>query len=214
MNAERGLRLDYVAIDIDGRNLVRLDRLVAPGEVLTVMGPSGSGKSSLFAFIAGFLDPAFTARGSVRLNGRELTVLPPERRRVGLLFQDALLYPHMSVGRNLLFGLDASVRGRPARRAAVEAMLAEVGLEGYFARDPATLSGGQQARVALARTLLARPEALLLDEPFSRLDAPLRSSMRALMFGQIASRAIPAILVTHDPGDAAATGGPVIEIGS
>jgi len=213
MSVERGLRLDNVAIDIDGRNLVRIDRLVAPGEVLTVMGPSGAGKSSLFALIAGFLDPAFAASGSVRLNGRELTGLPPERRRVGLLFQDALLYPHMSVGRNLLFGLDASVRGRGARRAAVEAMLGEVGLEGYFARDPATLSGGQQARVALARTLLARPEALLLDEPFSRLDAPLRESMRRLVFASIAKRGIPALLVTHDPGDAAAAGGPMLKIG-
>jgi len=213
MTGERGLRLEDVGIALQGRQLLRLDRLVAPGEVLTVMGPSGSGKSALFAFIAGFLDPAFEAGGSVRLNGRELTGLRPERRRVGLLFQDALLYPHMSVGQNLLFALSPEVRGRANRREAADAMLDEVGLPGFHDRNPATLSGGQQARVALARTLLARPEALLLDEPFSRLDTELRDTIRRLVFGLVGSRGIPALLVTHDAADAEAAGGAVFRIG-
>lgn len=208
-----GLILRDVEIALAGRRLLRLDRHVAPGETLTVMGPSGSGKSTLFAFVAGFLDPAFTAKGSVILNGGELTGLAPRRRRVGLLFQDALLFPHMSVGENLLFALAPTVRGRRARREAAERMLAEVGLADTFCRDPATLSGGQAARVALARTLLAEPKLLLLDEPFSRLDQALRAATRDLVFSRIRERAIPAILVTHDPADAAAAGGDVVVIG-
>lgn len=211
--AGAGLILRNVEIALGGRRLLCLDRRVAPGETLTVMGPSGSGKSTLFAFVAGFLDPAFTAKGSVILDGNELTGLVPRRRHVGLLFQDALLFPHMSVGENLLFALASTCRGRRARREAAERMLAEVGLAGTFSRDPATLSGGQAARVALARTLIAEPRLLLLDEPFSRLDQALRASTRDLVFARIRERQIPAILVTHDPADAVAAGGDVVVIG-
>ena len=214
MTPDEGLRLDAVEISLGTRRLLTLDRLVPPGQTLSVMGPSGSGKSTLFALIAGFLDPAFTATGRALLNGRDLTGLPPERRRVGLLFQDALLYPHMSVGGNLLFGLSAQVTGRSRRRAAAEAMLERVGLPGHLDRDPATLSGGQGARVALARTLLADPEALLLDEPFSRLDTDLRQTVRQLVFDLVAERQIPALLVTHDRADAEAAGGPIVDLGA
>lgn len=214
MTPDEGLRLDAVEISLGTRRLLALDRLVPPGQTLSVMGPSGSGKSTLFALIAGFLDPAFTATGRALLNGRDLTGLPPERRRVGLLFQDALLYPHMSVGGNLLFGLSAQVTGRSRRRAAAEAMLERVGLPGHLDRDPATLSGGQAARVALARTLLADPEALLLDEPFSRLDTDLRQTVRQLVFDLVAERQIPALLVTHDRADAEAAGGPIVDLGA
>jgi len=214
MTTNEGLRLDAVEISLGTRRLLTLDRLVPPGQTLSVMGPSGSGKSTLFALIAGFLDPAFTATGRALLNGRDLTSLPPERRRVGLLFQDALLYPHMSVGGNLLFGLSAQVTGRNRRRAAAEAMLKRVGLPGHLDRDPATLSGGQAARVALARTLLADPEALLLDEPFSRLDTDLRQTVRQLVFDLVAERQIPALLVTHDRADAEAAGGPIVDLGA
>ncbi len=207
-----GLQLQSVAIALGPHRLLSLDRTIAPGETLSVMGPSGSGKSTLFALIAGFLDPAFTATGRVVLGGQDLLGLPPERRHIGLLFQDALLYPHMSVGDNLLFAIRESLKGRAARRNAAEAMLEKVGLTGHFARDPATLSGGQAARVALARTLLAEPRALLLDEPFSRLDADLRQTVRALVFGLVAERRIPALLVTHDREDAEAAGGPIVEL--
>ncbi|MCE7030227.1 ATP-binding cassette domain-containing protein [Jiella sp. CBK1P-4] len=213
MSGAEGLRLSGVEIALGGQRLLALDHAVPPGDTLTVMGPSGSGKSTLFAFVAGFLDPAFKAQGKVFLNGRDLTRLAPRRRRLGLLFQDALLFPHMSVGENLLFALSPEIRGRSRRRETAETMLAEVGLDDTFVRDPATLSGGQAARVALARTLLAEPEALLLDEPFSRLDQALRATIRDLVFSRIRERRIPAILVTHDPADAEAAGGDVVDIG-
>lgn len=185
---------------------------VEPGSVTTLMGPSGVGKSTLLDAIGGHLAHGFTSTGSVRLDGRELGHLPPEARHIGLLFQDAVLFPHLSVGDNLAFGLPSGLRGRAARRAAVEAALARAGLEGLHDRDPATLSGGQRARAALMRTMLAEPRALLLDEPFSKLDAALRAEMRAFTFEHIRDRAIPALLVTHDPADAEAAGGPVIEL--
>lgn len=212
MMDDGGLRLDDVEIRLGERRLLALNTRIAPGETLSVMGPSGSGKSTLFSLIAGFLDPAFRARGRVVLDGRDLSGLPPERRRVGLLFQDALLLPHMSVGENLLFALPPGIKGRHARREAAEAMLDKVGLRDHFARDPATLSGGQAARVALARTLLAEPKALLLDEPFSGLDAALRETIRRLVFACVVERDIPALLVTHDREDAEAAGGPIVEL--
>ena len=207
-----GLDLRSIVISLGNRRLLSVDRAIAPGETLSVMGPSGSGKSTLFALIAGFLDPAFTASGKVVLDGRNLAGLAPERRHVGLLFQDALLFPHMSVGDNLLFAVPQDLKGRMVRRQAAEAMLDKVGLAGHFSRDPATLSGGQAARVALARTLLAEPRALLLDEPFSRLDTDLRQTVRALVFGLVAERQIPALLVTHDREDAEAAGGEIVEL--
>ncbi|MFN3971512.1 MAG: ATP-binding cassette domain-containing protein [Gemmobacter sp.] len=183
---------------------------VRPGEVATLMGPSGIGKSTLLDAVGGHLMPGFRAEGRVTLDARDVTHLPPEARRIGLLFQDALLFPHLSVGDNLAFGLAPEIRGRAARRAAVEAALAQAGLEGFHDRDPATLSGGQRARAALMRALLAAPRALLLDEPFSRLDAGLRSDIRRFVFGHLRGQGIPALMVTHDPGDADAAAGPVI----
>jgi putative thiamine transport system ATP-binding protein len=180
--------------------------------VLTLMGPSGVGKSTLLAFIGGFLGRDFRASGRIVLNGRDVTKLPPERRGIGLLFQDALLLPHLSVAGNLLIGLGPGVKGRTARGQAVEDALAEVGLQGFADRDPATLSGGQAARVALMRTLLSRPEALILDEPFSRLDAALRGQVRELVFAEARKYGLPVLLVTHDPADAEAAGGEVIEL--
>jgi putative thiamine transport system ATP-binding protein len=187
---------------------------VAPGTVTTVMGPSGIGKSTLLDAIGGHLAPDFEISGGVLLDGRDMTRLPPEARGIGVLFQEALLFPHLSVGDNLAFGLARHVRGRAARRAAVEAALAQAGLAGFHDRDPATLSGGQKARAALFRTLLAEPRALLLDEPFSRLDAGLRDEIRRLVFVRVAERGIPALLVTHDATDAEAAGGPVIALGA
>ncbi|RDC73632.1 ATP-binding cassette domain-containing protein [Rhodovulum sp. 12E13] len=185
-----------------------LDLEIAPGQMAAVMGPSGVGKSTLLDAVGGHLAHGFSCEGRVTLNGRDVTGLPPEARRIGLVFQDAGLFPHLSVGDNLAFGLARSVRGRAARRAAVERALAQAGLEGMAARDPATLSGGQRARAALMRALLAGPEAILLDEPFSGLDTERRSEMRAFTLDLIRRRAIPALIVTHDPADAEAAGGP------
>jgi putative thiamine transport system ATP-binding protein len=191
-----------------------LSLTIGPGEIATVMGPSGVGKSTLLDAIAGHLAPAFTLTGAVTLDGRDLLALPAEARRVGLVFQDAVLFPHLAVGDNLAFGLTANVKGHTARRAAVEAALAQAGLSGLHDRDPASLSGGQRARAALMRSLLAEPAALLLDEPFSKLDANLRDEIRAFTFAHIRARAIPALMVTHDPADAEAAAGPVIGLTS
>ncbi|HDR27877.1 ATP-binding cassette domain-containing protein, partial [Rhodovulum sp.] len=183
-----GLRLEGLRITRAGLPLVALEAEIAPGEVLSVMGPSGSGKSTLLSAIMGTLAPSFAMTGRVWLDGREMTRQPPEARRVGILYQEELLFPHLSVGGNLAFGLPRAVRGRTARAARVAAALAEVGLAGFADRDPATLSGGQKARVALMRMLLAEPRALLLDEPFSRLDAGLRVQVREMVFARARAR--------------------------
>ncbi len=211
-DASRGLSLERLEIALHSDRLVAVDAHIPPGEILTVMGPSGSGKSTLLAYVAGFLDPVFAATGAIRLNGRDVTGLPPERRGMGLLFQDPLLFPHLSVGGNLMFGLTPAIHGRAARRRAVEAALRHVGMDGFYNRDPATLSGGQRARVALMRTLLSKPEALLLDEPFSKLDAARRGQVRDLVFAEARQRGLPVLLVTHDVADATAAGGPCIEL--
>ncbi|MGP9804443.1 ATP-binding cassette domain-containing protein [Paracoccus sp. NSM] len=197
----------------DGAPLIRgLTLDVAPGSVTTVMGPSGVGKSTLLDAIGGSLAPGFALSGRITLNGRDLTGLPPERRRIGLMFQDALLFPHLSLAGNLAFGLDPRIRGRAARAQAVEEALTEAGLAGLGPRDPATLSGGQRARAALMRTLLAAPEALLLDEPFGKLDMALRDEIRRFVFDHAAARGVPVLMVSHDPQDAAAAGGPVVAL--
>jgi putative thiamine transport system ATP-binding protein len=209
-----GLRLAGVAVAAGPRVLVGpLDLDVAPGEVVAVLGPSGAGKSSLLAWLCGALPDGLSGRGRVFLADRELTALPTESRRLGILFQDELLFPHLDVAGNLGFGLAAGVRGRTARRAAIDAALDSVGLAGFGPRDPATLSGGERARVALLRTLLAEPGALLLDEPFGRLDPATRTTVRALTFAAARARGLPTLLVTHDPDDVAAAGGRVLRIG-
>lgn len=194
------LELHDVNIALGDRRLVGpLTATVGPGEVLVVMGPSGSGKSSLLAWLAGWLEPPLRGQGGVRLEGLDTTALPAERRRIGLLFQDDLLFPHWTVRQNLLFALPPGPRA--AREAAVERALADAELPGLGARRPHELSGGQRARVALLRALGAEPRALLLDEPFSRLDAALRERMRAFTWQTLRARAVPAVLVTHDPQD-------------
>lgn len=178
-----------------------LDLRVAPGTVHTLMGESGSGKSSVLAAVCGTLDEALQWNGTVTLNGQRIDTLPTQARKVGILFQEDLLFAHMTVRENLLFAVPAGPQ--PAREAAVLAALADVEMDAFLHANPATLSGGQRARVALARALLAQPQALLLDEPFSKLDAALRERMRTLVFGLVQRRQIPALLVTHDAADVA-----------
>ncbi|MCK0746007.1 ATP-binding cassette domain-containing protein [Chromohalobacter nigrandesensis] len=206
------LILDDIVIEQDQRPLLSLDTTVAPGDVVTVMGPSGVGKSTLLAFIAGFLSPAFTPRGRILLGETRLDTLPAEQRHVGLLFQDPLLFPHLDVEGNLAFGM-VREGSRRQRRERIHEALTSVGLEAFAKRDPATLSGGQKARVALLRVLLSQPRAILLDEPFSKLDAERRDEIRHWVFERVRHYRLPTLMVTHDEADARAAGGRTITLG-
>lgn len=182
---------------------------VERGEILTLMGPSGSGKSTLFAWMVGALSADFHAHGELWLEDQRLDTRPVEKRGIGILFQDALLFDHFSVGQNLMLALPAQIH--TARRERVEQALASAGLAGFYASDPATLSGGERSRVSLLRALLAQPCALLLDEPFSRLDKSLRVTFREWVFAEVRALNIPVVLVTHDEEDIPA-GGRVIQL--
>ena len=181
--------------------LQALDLDIAGGVIHTVMGPSGSGKSSLLAAICGTLPPGLVFKGDIHLNGKSLLALPTEQRGVGILFQDDLLFAHMTVFENLLFAVPAGPK--PERTAAVMQGLLDLDLASWAHADPDTLSGGQRARVALMRALLAQPQALLLDEPFSKFDATLRARLRTFVFELVKKRHIPVLLVTHDAADIA-----------
>ena len=178
---------------------LRLD--VPSGVIHTVMGASGSGKSSLLAAISGTLPAALVFEGSLSLNGLRLEQLPTEQRGVGILFQDDLLFPHMTVLENLLFAVPAGTQA--AREAAARQGLQDLEMATFANANPATLSGGERTRVALMRALLAQPRALLLDEPFSQLDAALRQRLRDFVFALVKKRQIPVLLVTHDEADIA-----------
>ncbi len=205
-----GLTLDALVLRLGARVIAQMSVEVAPSAVLTVMGPSGSGKSSLLAAIIGAAPRAFTVSGRVLLGARDVSDAAPHARRIGILFQDDVLFPHLSVGQNLGFGLPPG-QSRAQRQTAIDTALERAGMAGFAGRDPATLSGGQRARVALLRALLSRPDALLLDEPFSRLDAELRAQFRAFVFSQTRAHGLPVILVTHDPDDARAAAGRIMD---
>lgn len=179
--------------------------LTVPGGALTaVLGPSGCGKTTLLRIIAGFLR---ADAGTVTLDGRTLSGpgvhLPPERRRIGIVPQEGALFPHLSVARNVAFGLTGL--DRAARRRRTEEMLELVGLAGYGDRMPHELSGGQQQRIALARALAPRPALVLLDEPFNALDAALRTGVRADVRAALRATGATALLVTHDQQEALST---------
>lgn len=202
------LVLERLTVSLHQRRLAALDTSIAPGEILCVMGPSGSGKSSLLNALLGILPKGFDVTGRVWLSGRDITALAVQDRHLGILFQDPLLFPHMSVGENLAFALPRRTIDRAGQ---IASALSGMGLSGFADRDPASLSGGQQARAALIRTLLAQPRALLLDEPFSRLDRDLRGQIRGLVFDHARTLGLPVVLVTHDAEDARAAGGRVID---
>ncbi|MBU2865042.1 ATP-binding cassette domain-containing protein [Reinekea forsetii] len=177
-----------------------LNLTVANGEIAAVMGPSGSGKSTLLAAISGTLAGNFQMHGDLILNDQSLKGVPIEKRGVGILFQDDLLFPHLDVCENLIFGLPASMTKKEKLDRVHQALMTS-GLEKFEHRDVSTLSGGQRARVSLLRTLLSNPRLILLDEPFSKLDTELRAQFRERVFEQIQSYNIPALLVTHDKED-------------
>jgi putative thiamine transport system ATP-binding protein len=204
------LYLDHFGITLWNQALIAPFSLrVGAGEIVTLMGPSGSGKSSLLAGIAGDLPAGFAAQGDVLLGGQSVLGLAPQARRIGRMFQDDLLFPHLSVGQNLLFGLPRGGHGE--RMARMQAALSEIGLGGFEGRAPHTLSGGQRQRVSLMRSLLANPRAMLLDEPFSKLDMALRSQIRSSTFELLKARGTPTLLVTHDAADVP-QGGRVLKI--
>ncbi len=171
------------------------------GSITTLMGPSGCGKSSLLAAIAGLPIAGLQTDIHVKLAGQSVDHLPTSQRRIGLLFQDDLLFAHMSVRENLLFAVPSGSKVDRLRQA--DAGLAELGFENMADRNPLTLSGGQRARVSLMRTLLAKPQALLLDEPFSKLDIALREQFRQFVFAHVRRLQLPTLLVTHDAADIA-----------
>jgi putative thiamine transport system ATP-binding protein len=207
-------RLSLRAVELfkeGARFLGPIDCDIEAGRPVVLMGPSGSGKSSLLNWLIGALPPAFTARGQILLDGDDIGHLPTEARRLGILFQDDLLFPHLSVAENLGFGLPAGLTASE-RLARIEAGLAEAELPGLGRRDPARLSGGERARIALMRTLLAEPRALLLDEPFAKLDVALRGRFRSLVLERAAARNLPVLLVSHDPADSMVPGGTTISL--
>jgi len=165
----------------------------------TLLGPSGCGKSTLLRMIAGFEHPS---QGTIRLAGRDILADPPHRRPVNIVFQSYALFPHLSVARNVAFGLERLGHRGAAVAARVEAMLRLVRLEGFGARRPDPLSGGQQQRVALARALAPGPKLLLLDEPLSALDVKLRQDMRVELKRIQREAGITFVLVTHDQEEA------------
>jgi putative thiamine transport system ATP-binding protein len=206
------LVLRRVSLFKDGeRFLGPIDCKIDSGRPVVLMGPSGSGKSTLLNFLVGALPSGFAAEGEVWLGDIDVLSLPIQERRLGILFQDDLLFPHLSVAENLAFGLPAGL-SRRERDDRIEAGLAEAELFGLGARNPLSLSGGEKARAALMRTLLAEPRALLLDEPFARLDVALRERFRALIFDRAAVRNLPVLLVSHDPADATAAEGRVVAL--
>lgn len=207
------LELRDVNIQREQQELINLPHVqVNPGEVLTLMGASGSGKSTLLNWLVGAPLPGFSCVGDVVLNGQLVSELPAEKRHIGLRFQDPWLFPHMSVMDNLLFALPQHIqRGRVARRQRALSFLEGMQLDDLAERMPQALSGGQAARISLARALINEPQAMLLDEPFSALDAETREAVKAWTFDHIQERAVPTILVTHDTSDAPA-GGQIIRL--
>ena len=211
-NTKRGLLLKQISISKSGKTLIDVNTHIKRGEVLTVMGPSGSGKSTLISYIGGFLNPVFQVTGSVELNGVDVSKLPANQRRIGTLFQDDYLFPHLSIIGNLMFGIPSDI-GKTKRKILAKQALSEIELEEIGKQDPSSLSGGQRARVALMRVLLSNPHALLLDEPFSKLDMALRNQIRELVFKKARERELSILLVTHDKNDAIAAGGKILTIG-
>ena len=195
----RALRLDYGDTPV----LRGIDLSLPSGDTLALLGPSGCGKTTLLRLVAGLLAPT---SGEVRIDGRAVAgpgvFLPPERRGLGMVFQDYALWPHLSVAGNVAFPLEMRRVGRAERDRRVMAALRRVGLDHLAERSPGALSGGQQQRVAIARAIVAEPRIVLFDEPLSNLDRELRESMVGELAGLIRSLGLTAIYVTHDQSEA------------
>lgn len=197
------VELTGVSVRFDRPVVHDVDLSVGDGQTLALLGPSGSGKSTLLRVIAGLVTPD---AGSVSIGSTVVDGVAPHRRGVGMVFQDQALFPHLTVGANVGFGLRMAKVSRPARRLRVDELLDLVGLAGYADRDPATLSGGEAQRVAIARALAPSPGVLLLDEPFAALDQLLRERLLTELRALFDRLAVTVIAVTHDPTEAGALG--------
>ncbi|SEM82190.1 iron(III) transport system ATP-binding protein [Loktanella fryxellensis] len=195
------LEISHIAKSFGGRSVVDdVSLSILPGQVTCLLGPSGCGKSTTLRMIAGIEGPD---AGTIRVDGRVICddghATPPEKRPIGLMFQDFALFPHLSVARNVAFGMKGS---KTAQRAAVVDLLAKVGMGRHIDRYPHELSGGEQQRVALARALAPRPRVMLMDEPFSGLDDRLRDEIRDQTLDVLKAEGTAVLLVTHEPGEA------------
>ncbi|MFT8244822.1 ABC transporter ATP-binding protein [Roseomonas sp. BN140053] len=197
-----GLVLDGLVKRYGGSTAVqRMDLSVRPGELLALLGPSGCGKTTTLRMVAGFIEPT---EGRIQLGGRDITTLPPHKRDAGMVFQSYALFPHLSVADNIAFGLRR--RGVPRAEAAarVARMVSLLRLDGLEKRLPRQLSGGQQQRVAVGRALVINPAVVLLDEPFSNLDALLREGTRVELRRLQTELGLTTLFVTHDQAEAMA----------
>jgi thiamine transport system ATP-binding protein len=198
------LTLDSIDVAVDGTRIVDDVSLeIATGERLALLGPSGAGKSTLLRVVAGLARPT---SGRVLADGRDLTSVPAHRRGIGLVFQDAALFPHRTVAENVAFGPKVAGLSRAEQEARVAEALALVGLSQTGARDVSTLSGGEAQRIALARALAPRPQTLLLDEPLGALDGPLRQRLQDDLRALFERLGLTVVHVTHDVGEAFALG--------
>jgi iron(III) transport system ATP-binding protein len=203
------IELENVSVTLGANHVLEdVSLRILPGELVVLLGPSGSGKTSLLRAVLGFQAPE---TGVVRIDGEPVSaqgriLRPPEDRGVAMVFQDLALWPHLTVTGNLDFGLAARGVSRPARLERVGAMLSLVGLAERARAYPGELSGGERQRVAIARALVLEPKALLLDEPLSNLDAPLKRDLMLLLSELLVERRVPSLYVTHDVHEAAALG--------
>ncbi len=193
------LKINDISFKYQGAKDLTLNNVsafVEHGEILAVVGPSGGGKSTFLRVVSGLESPK---HGKILIDGKDVTTLRPEKRNIGMLFQDYALFPHLTVEKNIAYGLRGHHIGKKSR---VKEMLKLVDMEGYEKRYPYELSGGQQQRVALARALAPEPKILLLDEPFSNLDTELLSSIRHELFEIVRKLKMTTIMVTHNKMDA------------
>jgi thiamine transport system ATP-binding protein len=192
------LTLDKLKIGYDGFNL-SADLKVPQGARVAVIGPSGAGKSTLLAAMAGFLTPT---SGRILWQDQDMTDMPPGKRPLSMLFQEANLFPHLTIAQNVALGIRPNLRLSPEQKDQVHAALTTVGLQGFAERRPAALSGGQQSRVALARVLVRDRPLVLLDEPFAALGPAMKAEMLDLVATLLDNTGATLLMVSHDPADA------------